>query len=75
MNSVTLRSMKSFSYCKKMFIYTNTWITGKKFDEISLSKKENFYSSFRMEDIIDAGYNLTKMALWSTWNKNLRLIS
>ena len=33
---------------------------GKKFNETSLSEKEDFYSHLKMEDITDSGYDQAK---------------
>ena len=47
----------SLSYCCEKFFcpydYLDDW---EKFNEISLSEKEDFYSDLNMEDITDADY-------------------
>ena len=43
-----------------VFIYMNTWMTGKKSNETSLPEKEYFYSHLNTEDITDADYLHTK---------------
>ena len=47
-----------FYCCEKVFILTSIWMIGKweKFNETTLTEKEDFYSHLSMEDIIDVDY-------------------
>ena len=51
--------------------YIDDW---EKFNETPLSKKEDFYSNLRMEDIKDSHYNHAKRVCKDLENKKTRIL-